>query len=262
RRRSRLPSRQRRPFVRQVADRTAAAVGWGVGIGVYGAMIAASADAFIEAIGQMPGIDQMMARIYPDLDIRQPSGLLQLAFFGFGSLLIGFAAATAIGGLTSEENERRLDLVLSHPVARVRWFVTSACGSFTAIALAGLVAGSMIVVAVAGAGGDVPGPVAGTVVLVLYGAAFVGIGLAVAGLGWPRQAAVVTGSVAVASYLLSVLGNALQLPDWLVDLSLLEHVGQPMAGQFDALGMAAMAVLALGGLALGAWGFERRDVAT
>ena len=43
-------------------------------------------------------------------------------------------------------------------------------------------------------------------------------------------------------------------------LALTSHLGQPMVGVWDGAGMVLCAALALGGLALGAWGIARRDV--
>ena len=45
-----------------------------------------------------------------------------------------------------------------------------------------------------------------------------------------------------------------------LDLSLYRHLGQPMAGVFDPVGIAAATVLAVGGLLVGAWGLRRRDL--
>ena len=86
------------------------------------------------------------------------------------------------------------------------------------------------------------------------------LGLAVIGLGRPRLAAVVAGAVSIASYLLGTLGNALRLPEWLIGLSLREHIGRPMSGLFDVRGIAVMSLLGAGGLLIGAWAFARRDL--
>jgi ABC-2 type transport system permease protein len=255
-----LPAGTSGPFARHLADRTADALGWGVGIGLYGVLIVSSADAFVAILDQMPGIDEMIERIYPGLDLHQPSALLELAFVAFGSLLIGLAGAGFVAGLTSDETGRRLDFILSAPVARARWFAASGLAAFAAVAISTTVAALLIAIAVAAGGGDVVGPFVGSAVLALYGCAFVGIGLAVAGLGWPRYAAIVAGSASVLSYLLGSIGNALRLPEWLIDLSLSEHLGRPMSGTFDPGGIVAMVVLAAGGLIVGAWLIARRDL--
>lgn len=54
---------------------------------------------------------------------------------------------------------------------------------------------------------------------------------------------------------------ALKLPDWVHQLALTAHMGQPMVGNWDAAGVAACLVLAAAGLAVGRWGMRRRDVA-
>ena len=255
-----LPAGSANPFVRQLADHAADAIGWGVGIGAYGVLVASSADAFVEMLDQMPGIDNMIGRIYPGLDIRDPSAILELAFVGFGSLLVGLAGAGFVAGVASDENGRRLDFVLSTQLMRARWFAATGVAAFAGVGLTTLVAGALIAPAVSAVGGSAVDSVLGSLVLALYGCAFVGIGLAVIGLGRPRLAAIVAGAVSIASYLLGTLGNALRLPEWLIDLSISEHVGRPMSGVFDPGGLAVMTVLAGGGLLLGAWAFARRDL--
>jgi hypothetical protein len=61
--------------------------------------------------------------------------------------------------------------------------------------------------------------------------------------------------------MLDLLVPALSLPDWVRQVALTAHLGQPMLGTWDPFGIAACAVLAIGGLLLGAWGMARRDVA-
>jgi hypothetical protein len=60
--------------------------------------------------------------------------------------------------------------------------------------------------------------------------------------------------------MLDLLVPALSLPDWVRQIALTAHLGQPMVGTWDWVGMAACAVLAIGGLLVGAWGIARRDV--
>ena len=64
-----------------------------MGVGLYAALIVASAKAFAESIGSIPSIVATIHQIYPDIDFTQPSGILQLAFFSFASLM------TALGRL-------------------------------------------------------------------------------------------------------------------------------------------------------------------
>jgi putative exporter of polyketide antibiotics len=86
------------------------------------------------------------------------------------------------------------------------------------------------------------------------------VGVAVGGVVGPGPAAAATGGLAIGFYLLDFLGNALRLPDAILELSLVKHLGQPIVGTYDASGLIACAVLALGGIVVGAWGLARRDL--
>ncbi len=103
-------------------------------------------------------------------------------------------------------------------------------------------------------------PLLGIGVLGLATAAFAGVGLAVGGLVRASLAAPVAGALVIATFLLDTLGEALDLPDAVLDLSLYRHLGQPMAGAFDPVGIVAATILAVGGLLVGAWGLRRRDL--
>ena len=46
----------------------------------------------------------------------------------------------------------------------------------------------------------------------------------------------------------------------ILKLSLYAHLGQPMAGVFDPVGLVAASILVVGGLAVGTWGLTRRDI--
>jgi hypothetical protein len=57
-----------------------------------------------------------------------------------------------------------------------------------------------------------------------------------------------------------IIAPALGLPTIVRDLALTTHYGQPMLGVWDPVGIVASIVLAVGGVAVGAWGFGRRDL--
>jgi ABC-2 type transport system permease protein len=255
-----LPAGIRGPFTRQLADRTGIAIAWGVGVGLYAILIIVSADAFAKSIASIPQIAALIKSIYPDIDLQQPSGLLQLTFFTFGSFILGLAGAGFLGGWSSDEGRRRLDLVLAAPLSRARWAIESGLGVYAAIGVMTLVLAAFVGVGVATQAGEVISPILGIGVLGLATAAFAGVGLAVGGLVRASLAAPVAGGLVIATFLLDTLGEALDLPDAVLDLSLYRHLGQPMAGVFDPVGIVAATVLVVGGLLVGAWGLRRRDL--
>ena len=248
------------PFTRQLSDRLGIAIAWGIGVGVYAAFIAGSAREMTTMLNEVPGLLDYIRTLFPDLDMTQPSGILQLAFFAFGSLMVGLAGVTFLAGWATDEGRRRLDVVLSAPVSRAGWMVRSGLAIYAAIAVVAGLLGLLVAIAIAIEGGDIAGPIGGAFVLGIAGAGFAGIGLAVGGLVRASLAAPAAGAAIVATFLLDTLGEALDLPDAVMELSLYGHLGQPMAGVFDPVGIVIALVLAVGGLAVGAWGLQRRDV--
>ena len=143
-----LPAGIAGPFSRQLADRTGIALAWGLGIGLYGILIVASADAFSDMITNLPQIAALIETIYPGLDLTQPSAVLQLTFFGFGSFIIGLSGATFLAGWASDEGRRRLEVVLSTPRSRASWAMRSGLGVMGAIGVVTLVIALLIGIAV------------------------------------------------------------------------------------------------------------------
>ncbi len=255
-----LPAGVHGPFVRQLADRLGVAIAWGVGVGIYGALIAGSAKQFSEAILALPQIQDYLNILYPGIDLLQPSGLLQLAFFSFGTLIIGLAGAGMVAGWASDEGEDRLDLVLSTPLSRARWFIHSGLGVMAAIAVTTVVIAALLAFSVATVGGETRDVVFGAFLLGLAAAAFAAVGLAVGGVVRASLAVPVAALLVVVTFLIDTLGALLNLPDVVLELSLFKHLGQPMAGTYDPVGVVAAAVLIVGGLLIGAWGLQRRDL--
>jgi putative exporter of polyketide antibiotics len=124
----------------------------------------------------------------------------------------------------------------------------------TVIMAVGVGIGSLV------AGSDALDPMAGTLTLGLYAAAVAGVGLGVGGLR-TSIAAEIAAIAVIATYLIDLLSPALKLPDWVHELALTSHFGQPMVGHWDPVGIVVCLVLAAGGLALGGWGIRGRDVA-
>ncbi|CAN5175683.1 hypothetical protein BH23CHL9_BH23CHL9_04710 [soil metagenome] len=88
---------------------------------MYGLFIASSASAFSAALAELPQMEEIVGRFYPGVDIGSAEGMLQLAFISFGLLMVGFAAAMQVSGWASDENERRLELILAAPITRFGW---------------------------------------------------------------------------------------------------------------------------------------------
>jgi ABC-2 type transport system permease protein len=248
------------PVRRSFSDVLPMSVAWGVGLGLYGLLMAAASRAFVDEMAKAPSLLAMAQSLLPAMDWTTPVGFLELLFVDFGLVLVGLAAATLVWGRMADESEGRLELLLTTPLTRARWAVVSGIGAWLGIVLSIIIVAAALVVGVSAAGGEVGTPLIGMHVLALYGAALVGIGVGVGGLLGPAFAAPVVTAFAIATFLVDLLGPALSLPDWLQQLALSNHLGEPMLGTWDLGGTLACLALAVGGLGLGVWGMRRRDV--
>lgn len=248
------------PARRSASDVLPMSVAWGVGLGLYGLLMAAASRAFVDEMTKAPSLLAMAQRLLPGMDWTTPVGFLELLFVDFGLVLVGLAAATLVWGRMADEAEGRLEVLLTTPLTRARWVVVNGIGAWLGVVLIILIVAAALVVGVSAAGGEIVTPLIGMHVLALYGAALVGIGIGIGGLVGPTLAAPAVMGFAIATFLVDLLGPALSLPDWLQQLALTNHVGDPMLGAWDLGGMVVCVALAVGGLALGTWGFQRRDV--
>jgi ABC-2 type transport system permease protein len=250
----------RGPMPRAFSEYLPTATWWGLGLGLYGFVMAMSSTSFIDALRRSPGVLEAFRNVVPGMDLTTSSGFLQFVFIDMGLALVGLAAATFVAGWASDEASGRFELLLTTPLTRVRWALESGVGVWLAIAVAvGLVAIALgIGVAVTG---DDPVPaMIGLGAVALYGAAMAGLGFAVVGLTRPSFGAPAVAAVTIGTFLVQLLAPALRLPDWVRQLALSDHMGRPLVGSWDPAGLAACLALAVGGLLLGVWGLRRRDV--
>jgi ABC-2 type transport system permease protein len=250
----------RGPIGRAFAERLPLALAWGLGLGAFGFVMAAASRSFADEVAGSPDLARTFANIFPSFDIATAGGFLQL-LVQLEFIVVGFAAATLVAGWASDETSGRLEMLLATPLGRRRWATRSALGAFAAIALMMAVVALAVGIGAAIAGSDAVTPMAGSITLGLYAAAVAGVGFAVGGFRTSIAAEIVA-LVVTATYLVDLLAPALKLPDWVHQLALTAHMGQPMVGIWDAGGMVACLVFAVGGLAIGAWAMGRRDVAS
>jgi ABC-2 type transport system permease protein len=250
----------REPFTRAFGERLPAAFIWGLGLALFGLVIATSADQFVASMGAIPQVIEMIKSIFPGQDILSTGGFMQLAFFSEAIIVIGLAAGGFVGGWASDEGDRRLEMVLGAPVSRARWAIRSAIAVMGAIAVMTVVMTIGVVAGAATQAGDPLALVPGMAVLGLYGMALAGIGLAVGGLVRPSLAAPVTIVLGLGYYLIDLIGSILDLPDFIVDLALNRHLGRPILGSYDEGGLLTCAALAIGGVVVCAIGMRRRDI--
>ena len=250
----------RRPAGRTFGHVLPSALAWGLGLGFFGLAIAGSGRSFVEQLANAPDFHRLLASIFPGADIASVGGFLQLLFVDFGMILAGLAAATLVAGWASDETSGRLEMLLAAPLGRRRWAVSGGIGILGGIVVIMVVTVAGIGIGASLTGGDIVTPMVGTLALGLYAAAMAGVGVAVGGVVGTGAAGPAVALLTVITWFDGIIAPALGLPDIVRDLALTTHYGQPMLGVWDPVGIVASVVLAVGGVAVGAWGFQRRDL--
>jgi ABC-2 type transport system permease protein len=250
------------PIGRALGERLPVGLAWGLGLGIFGLVMAAASRSVADELPRMsPAMLQAFRTALPNFDLTSAGGFLQLVFVQLGFIVVGFAAAALVGGWASDETSGRLEMLLATPLARQRWVASGALGLYLAIAVMTVVLALGVGTGALLAGSDAVTPMAGSLTLGLYAAGVAGVGIAIGGLVRTSIAAEVVALVVTLTFLVDLIAPALRLPDWLHQLALTAHMGRPMVGAWDVAGIAMCLVLAAGGLALGGWGMRRRDVA-
>jgi ABC-2 type transport system permease protein len=250
----------RGPTSRAFGEQLPRAVAWGIGLGLMGALLASVVGPMSKQLAGDENFLRVLRTVFPGSDVTTAGGFLQV-FVEIFYIAAGFAAATLVAKWASDETGGRLEEVLATPLTRARWLVTGAIAAFVADALLTLIFALGVVSGAASGGVSAGTALLGSMSLGLYAAALIGVGVGVGGVWRTSLAAEVVALLVVATYLVDLLVPPLGLPDWLHQLALTAHFGQPMVGTWDPLGIVACCALAVGGVVVGAWGITRRDVA-
>ena len=182
-------------------------------------------------------------------------------WFGIFQLLLATYAIAQVARWAADDNEGRLEMVLSAPVSRARVVLERAIT---------LVIGTTLVIAFsslafyygahqAGINVQAGDLFRASIAAVPFGASFAAIGALLASRA-PRQTVVVLGAVVFASYIITQLGPLLKWPDWVMRLSLLSLYGNPLTSGIDWTGLWILIAVCVVGFGLGAVLLQRRDV--
>lgn len=248
------------PVVRAISLSLGASIAWGLGVGIFGLTLGGAAQGFMDQLQDSPQFIELLSTVFPNVDYASAGGFLQLLFVEFGVILAGLAAATFVSGWASDETSGRLEMVLASALSRGRWTIAGGIGMLVNVAVFVALTAAGIAIGVATASSDVVTPLVGSLVLGLHAAALTGIGMAVGGVLGTRFAAAAVVVFVIVTWFVQLLGPLLNLPDVVRQLALTSHYGQPMVGVWDPVGIVASVLLAVGGIAVGTWGFARRDL--
>ena len=237
-----------------------ALVGWAAGV----ATIAVVYGSIANSVGDLLVDNPQLAEIFEMLGGER--GIVD-AFFGaamgiFAVITAAYATRTVLR-LRVEEETQRADPILATTTSRPRWMVShlffAFFGSMAILLLAGLVAGS-IYGAVVGDLGDNVLRVLGAA-LVQVPAVWVMAALAAALYGFSPRLTQASWGALVVFLLFGQLGQILQLPQWMLNLSPFSHVPAFPVESLNATPLILLLGVAGALLAAGITGFQRRDLA-
>lgn len=222
------------------------------------------------AMGSLSGSFEQMVQDVPQLAVvlrRLGQGTEQLVDAFFMALLGVVAVLAAVVGaqlwqrLAAEEDRGHAELLLSTAVPRTRLalshlLVAVVASTALLVAFAALLA---LPEAVSRGG---TGPVGSTVgaALALAPGSLLVVGLAVLVHGWLPRLAWVVWVVIAWSFFVVWVGSLLGLPDWLVRLTPWDPLPALPAEQMDWAAVLLVTAAALVLMALGVWGYRRRDL--
>jgi ABC-2 type transport system permease protein len=238
--------------------------GWTAGFAIMFAVCGAAAQGIGSLLGTSTALQKEFARLGGQSAIVN-------AYLAALMLLAGlFAAAfgvSAVLRLRAEETASRADPVLSGSVGRVRWgfshLLVAVVGTAALLAVAGVATGlgyGLRAAAPVTVGGEVGRMLgaglaelpAALVIAAIAAAAFGLVPEACVGAGWTVLGVVV---------LISLFGQSLQMPAWVLDISPFTHVPRLPGGTVSAQPLVWLSVAALAFGAAGLAALRRRDIA-
>jgi len=247
----------RSPLGLAVRLQRGAVVGWATGLFVAGIVYGSIGDDVAELVEDNP--------TFADVFVQLGGGSLVDSYLGTAMAMLalvaaGFSVSSALA-LRSEETAGRAEPLLAGPLERWRWalghLAVAAFGSVVVLAAAGLGVG-VAYAAVSGDAGEVVRNLGAALVtlpavLVLVGLAALLVGVA------PRAALAVWGALALMA-VIGFLGRLLRLPDWVMELSPLEHVPRLPAEDLALTPLLVLLVLSVALVAAGLGGLRARDL--
>jgi len=250
-----------------LSDRRRSLLAWGIPLGLWSAFIVAifpsvegalskAIQSYPEALKEAFGISQLTS-VEQYLQVEMLSLIVPLA--------MGYLAVRAIAsGLSGAAESGRLDVLLSAPVSRVR--LIAAGFAATAIELAIVLVLTVVLTCLgslaAGADLSFSSALAGYANVWPLALMFAGFG-AIA-VGFSLRTSVVTGAVAgllVTMYVIDLIGRLDPDLSGIRYFSVFRYYGNAIEDGIDPLAFVGVTLAAIALAALGAWLFERRDLA-
>jgi ABC-2 type transport system permease protein len=250
-----------------LSDRRRSLLAWGIPLGLW--------SAFVVAI--FPSVEGALSKAvqsYPDA-LKEAFGISRLTSVEqylqaemlslIVPLAMGYLAVRAISsGLAGAAESGRLEVLLSAPVSRAR--LVAAGFAATAVELAIVLALTVILTCLGSLAADAHLPLGSALAgyANVWPPALLFAGFGAIATGFSLRTSVVTGAVAgvlVTMYLIDLIGRLDPDLSGIRYVSVFKYYGNAIEDGIDPLAFAGVTIVAVALAALGAWLFERRDLA-
>jgi ABC-2 type transport system permease protein len=250
-----------------LSDRRRSLLAWGLPLGLWSAFIVAIfpsvEGALSEAVKNYPPALKEAFGVGELSDVEQYLQAEMLSLIV--PLALGYLAVRAVAsGLSGAAESGRLDVLLSAPVPRHR--LATASFAATAIELAAVLLVTLVLTllgsVIFGSHLSLGAAVAGYANVWPLALVFAGLGIVAT--GWSLRTGVVTGSVAgvlVSMYVIDLVGRLDPDLSGIRYASVFKYYGNAIEDGIDPVAFCGVTLAAVCLAALGAWLFERRDLA-
>ena len=250
----------RLPFTEGLWEQRIGLATWVVSTLVLGALMVSVTKSLVDALFADPNIAAVFQRAVPG---PAYASMLGFVWFGIALLLLAGYAVVQVSRWSAQDQEGRVEMLLSAPISRARIVVERALEFAVASLL--IVIGGYVGVAAevpfAGLKLDAGHVFTASALLWPFALAFGGLGVAVAS-RWPGVAVPFLAAFAAVEYFLGDLAPLFRLPGWVANLSVFHLYGNPVVGNLSWTPPVSMLLVFLTGFAAALILMRQRDVAS
>lgn len=235
------------------------AFGWATGLCAYFLIIGLLSRSLTEFLIANPRFAELAAQA-GFAGLAKVQGYVA-ALFALLAIPLGVFAASRLSVDAADEANGRMAAVFARPLPRSRWALVQIAVLITAVVGLALATGVATATGTALAGANLRLTEALAGALNVVPVAALCLGAAQVAIGWVPQAVLALGALpALGGFLLTVLADTFDWPNWLAELSPFAHLASVPATAPNWAGAAGMMVVSVLLAGLGIAGFVRRDV--
>ena len=246
------------PVLASVYEQRLGVLAWGLSAALFAFYLASAGRQTVDLIQGSPGFRAYLTAVGHGDPYVALTGFF---WFGIALLLLAVFAITQVGRWSADDNEGRLEMILSAPVSRSRVVLERAVALVLRLAIVVAVSSAALYLGGAAVGihFDAGSLTVASLVLIPFGLSFAAIGAVLASRA-PRATVAVLTTFTFLSYLITQLGPLLKWPDWALKLSVFNLYGTPLTSGVDWTGLWIMTAITLAGFGTAALLMQRRDV--